>query len=203
MIIEGRGARQCVCLRESIKRLALAQIPPLYQGLSLATVRPDTDRHALQGDLFDALRTAPEASYLLFGRNGCGKTLAGWLLYRSAIEAGRSATALSCSDLVLQFRAWEFDPDKIPAVQPDDLKTGERRLLFLDEIDKARPTEFAGETLFRLLDAAYTHRQQVVVTSNTPLNDLAAHWSRNNVSIGPSLVRRLMEMDAALLVEMF
>ena len=113
------------------------------------------------------------------------------------------ACGVSCAELMRQFRAWEFDAEKLPIVTPADLRSDERRFVFIDELDKARPSEYAAEQLFELIDAAYSHDQQIVITSNTPLDGLAEHWSRNAATIGASIVRRLMDMSGAILVDMF
>ena len=194
---------RCDCLRRSIRQIKLATIPPLYRMASIATAVADPNRHKVQPTLFEMLRGRPDASYVLCGSNGSGKTMAGWMLYRWAVEHDKPAVGLTCAELVAQYRAWQFDAEKVPVIEPGDLKTGEKRLLFLDELDKARPTEFAAETLFHLFDAAYSYQHQIVVTSNTPLEGLAEHWSRNAITIGPSIVRRLMEIHNGILVDMF
>lgn len=195
-------SRRCVCLAASIRRIKLAAIPPHYRWARLETVEADQARHPDQAELFEAMRAKPTASFVLCGANGCGKTLAGWLLYRYAVEHDTPAVGVSCSDLVGQFRAWQFDDLRVPLIEPGDLRTEAKRFLFVDELDKARPTEFAAEVLFELFDAAYSYEQQIVVTSNTPLEGLAAHWSRNSVTVGVSIVRRLMEIENGFLVNL-
>ena len=198
-----QGSKRCNCLRDSIKRIKLAAIPPLFAGLSLETIAPDANRHRSQAALIQAMRDEPYGSFILCGRNGCGKTTFGWLLYRAAVEREQPATGVTCAELMHQFRDWQFSDDKVPSITPDMLRTNERRFLFIDEIDKPKPSEFAAEQLFELIDAAYAYRHQLVITSNTPLDGLAAHWSRNAVTIGASIVRRLMEIDSAILADMF
>jgi len=198
-----QGSRRCHCLRDAIKARKLAAIPPKFAAFTLGTITPDAKRHAKQAALLDTMRAEPSASYVLCGRNGCGKTLFGWLLYRAAVEREMLASGVSCAELMRQFRAWEFDAEKLPIVTPADLRSDERRFVFIDELDKARPSEYAAEQLFELVDAAYSHDQQLVITSNTPLDGLAEHWSRNAATIGASIVRRLMDMSGAILVDMF
>lgn len=196
-------AKRCICLKAAVKARKLAAIPKEYRDKWLAKTEPDTSRHETQPALWQAMRENPQGSYVLCGKNGCGKTLAGWMLYREAVEAERLATGLGCVELVDQFRQWQFDEYKLPAITPFELKSGERRMIFIDEIDKARPSEFAAETLFQLFDAIYANHHQLVVTSNTPLAGLADHWARGGVTMGPSIVRRLMDGHDAVLVEMY
>jgi DNA replication protein DnaC len=197
------GARRCACLRDSIKRIKLAAIPPLFAEFSLDTIKADPARHPRQVALFDAMRAEPQASYVLCGRNGSGKTLAGWMLYRAAVDRETLATGLTCADLMRQFRDWEFDSEKLPAISPADLRSNEKRFLFLDEIDKVKPTEFAANQLFEVVNEAYNYRHQLVVTSNTPLAGLVKHWSREAVTIGSAIAGRLQELEGGILADMF
>jgi DNA replication protein DnaC len=65
--------------------------------------------------------------------------------------------------------------------------------LFLDEFEKARPTEFASEMLFNLLDAARNFNHQLVITSNLDPEKLRAHWSRIDEIWGNSIMARLWD----------
>lgn len=180
------------------------RIPTIYRGFALETIKPDLTRHRTQAMVIATMQRQPETSYALFGENGCGKSLFGWLLYRKAIEDGRYAVALPLSELLAQFRAWEKEPDNLPAITPGDLRQSKRRyLIFLDEIEKARPSEFAAEMLFALVDAAHSFDHQLIVTSNLKPEELSAHWARNGSSYGPSIMRRVMEMRDGLEVPMY
>lgn len=176
----------------------------MYARLTLETITPNAAKHPLQADVIATMREHSESSFAFFGRNGCGKSLFGWLLYRKAIEAGRSAFGMPLSELLAQYRAFEKDNDKLADVMPADLRQNKRRyLIFLDEIEKARPSEFAGEMLFRLIDAAYSFSHQLIVTTNTTAERLSAHWSENGDTYGSSIVRRIMEMENGYEVPMF
>jgi len=128
----------------------------------------------------------------------------GWLLYREAVEAGRIAVALPLSELLAQYRVWEKDSDKLASIMPEDLRQNRRRyFLFLDELEKARPSEYAGEMLFRLTDAAYSFGHQLVVTTNATKQGLAEHWSKNGDTYGVSILRRILEMEDGYEVPMW
>ena len=204
ILVIGEGVKQCECLRLKILRRSLDKIPAIYSRLSLDTIQPDAAKHPLQADVIATMRAHSESSFAFFGRNGCGKSLFGWLLYRKAIEAGRSAFGLPLSELLAQYRTFEKDNDKLADVMPSDLRQNKRRyLIFLDEIEKARPSEFAGEMLFRLIDAAYSFDHQLIVTTNTTAEKLSAHWSENGDTYGASIVRRILEMEDGYEVPMF
>ena len=197
------GAQRCGCLRERIRDRALGRIPPVYRPLRLATIEPDANRHALQPAIISAMRITPQKSFAFYGANGCGKTLFSWLLYRDAVDRNQMAVGLTLAVLLEQFRAYERDPDKLADIMPFDLRQDSRKyFVFLDELDKARPSEFSAEMLFLLMDAIVNYGHQVVVTSNLLPCDLSAHWSRNGDTYGPSILRRIREIADGVEVEM-
>jgi DNA replication protein DnaC len=203
VVIADRGAKQCECLRTKQRVRLLDRIPPEYRGLDLETIRPDATRHPDQESLVNALRADPDMSLLLSGRVGCGKSLIGWLLYKRAIEADRPSVALPLAELLGQFRRYECGSDTLPAVTSENLRDSRRWFLFLDEFDKTRPTEFAGEQLFLLMDAIYTYRHQLVVTSNVGKDELRFKWSQASEQYGVSIMRRLLELNSVRYKEMF
>lgn len=199
-----RGYKQCECLRAKQRQRLLDRIPPEYRGLDLATIQPDLSRHEGQASLIAALRNDPDMSLILSGRVGCGKSMIGWLLYKRAIEQERPAVAIPLAELLGQFRRYECGSETLPVITSDTLRDSSRRwFIFLDEFDKARVSEFAGEQLFLLMDAIYTYRHQLVVTANVDKDGLREHWSRNGEGYGVSVMRRLLELEGMRLKEMF
>jgi DNA replication protein DnaC len=199
-----RGAKPCECLLAKRRRRLLDRIPPEYRGFDLASIEPDPERSRDQAALIEALRANPNLSLLLSGRVGSGKSLVGWLLYKRAIERELPVVALPLAELLGQFRRYECGSDQSPAVTSEDLRDSSRRwLIFLDEFDKARPTEFAGEQLFLLMDAIYTYRHQLIVASNLGKDDLRARWSHASEQYGVSIMRRLLELDGLVYHELF
>lgn len=204
IVVPQRGAKHCECLSAKQRARLLDRIPPEYRGFDLATVQPDASRHEGQASLIAALRKDADMSLLISGKVGCGKSLIGWLLYKRAIEGDRPAVALPLAELLGQFRRYECGSDTLPAVTSETLRDSSRRwFLFLDEFDKARPSEFAGEQLFLLMDAIYTYRHQLVVTSNVDKDELRAKWSQASEQYGVSIMRRLLELDGMARKEMF
>lgn len=142
-------------------------------------------------------------SLLLSGKVGCGKSLVGWLLYRQAIEDERPAIALPLAELLAQFKRYECGGE-VPALTAENLRTDKQRwFIFLDEFEKARPSEFSSEQLFLLMDAIYTYRHQLVITSNCDKDGLRAHWSQASDQYGVSIMRRLLELDGIVSVDLF
>jgi DNA replication protein DnaC len=197
------GVKPCECLLRRMRQIEVNRIPPRYRKLSIETIFPQPSRHPTQARVIANLKAQPSSSYLFLGRNGCGKSQFGWVLYRAAVDANRPAIAIALSDLLMEFRAW--DVDKIqPRLTAESLRERKGRwLIFIDEIEKARPSEFAAEKLFRILDEIYNFNHQLVITSNLRPAELKKHWSRADEQYGPSIMRRLFELPDAVHVEMF
>lgn len=204
IVQRGSGAQLCECEKLKRKESRLAKIPAEYRAFDLATIEPLASKHEKQAKLFAAVKSNPDASLFLSGKNGCGKSMLGWLLYKQAVESGRPVIFLTMSELMKQFREWELNSEKPAVIDAGSLRsTKSRWLIVLDEAEKVRPTEFASEKLCELLDAVYTHRHQLVVTSNFSASDLREHWSRHNPVYGASIIRRIVELDGLIQVEMF
>jgi DNA replication protein DnaC len=158
------------------------------------------------------VKAHPDDSFLLCGRNGSGKTHIGWALYRHAVVSGRKAIGFLLAELIDDYKNFELldqterlkamrDRKDRPLILPDDLKTNERRYtLFLDEFEKARPSEFATECLFRLLNTARDFNHQLIITSNLDWEGMRDRWSRISDVYGNSIMTRLQDCH---LVEMF
>lgn len=199
-------SENCLCLRRRLARNQLKTIPPAFgmPRLRRLTARPDL--HPRQQAAIDAVRSRPNDSYLLLGKNGTGKTHLGWALFRYALARRRPAVACTVRDLLAEFRRLEIgvpagEIPRSPRLTAEQLrKPGKPWFLLFDEFEKARPTEFASEQLFNVLDAAKSFNHQIVVTSNLNAVDLRTHWSRIDEIWGNSIMTRLSDCHQ---VEMF
>lgn len=207
VLVVGRGVKPCECRKRRQLERALSAIPTIYRSFSLDTISADATKHPKQAALIAAMRATPQATFAFLGNPGAGKTLLAWLLYRRAVEDGRRAVGLTLADLLSQFRTWELNSYPLPAITPDDLRARKSTdlpvCLMLDDFDKARPTEFAGEMLFELLNAAYSFDHQIVITSNLSPSDLGAHWERSGHTRGAVILRRVIESSGAVLANLF
>jgi DNA replication protein DnaC len=189
-------AENCLCVRRRTYRAQLAAIPPAFRKPKLSRLKPRTDLHSSQSSAIEFVKKNPGDSYLLVGRNGTGKSHIAWALYRFALASRRPAGAVTVRDLLDEFRRMELSMAEgdlwTPRVRAVDLrKQGKRWFLFLDEFEKARPSEFASEQLFNLLDAARDFNHQLVITSNFHIDELRAHWGRINPVWANSIMTRL------------
>lgn len=203
--IEGihRGVRPCRCSVNLHREAALEIIDEEFRSLALESLKPDLAAHPKQRDLIPKIKQQPEASYILCGDHGTGKSMVGWVLYRRAVLDGRPAAAMTVAELLKKYRAWETRGVET-IVSAETLRTDRRRwYLFLDEFEKARVTDFAAEMLCELIDAAYANHHQVVVATNLTIDDLHERWARESVNFGYAMVSKLLRLKPVLHVSMF
>jgi DNA replication protein DnaC len=206
--------RSCECLArrriaEKIERLNRRYAK--FKQFDLMSLVADPERHPAQKDLIPKIQANPQASVVMFGETDTGKTMVGYVMAKYAIERGRPVVAITLSELLDQYRAQFSNSDRLPIVDAETLRESrDRYLIFIDEACKARPTQFAGEKFFNLINAASETEQQVIIASNKSKPALMAHWERANVDedaeyscYGEPIMRRLCEMKQAIEVNFF
>jgi DNA replication protein DnaC len=207
-IVGGYGARFCKCRLAQIRANRLSKIPPKFALFHLSTLEPKPSAHREQVTMIPFIKENPERSYLLAGRFGSGKSLMMWMLYRNAIkQTDRKVVVCTLAELLAEFRAFiqsskDNETPKLPSLCAAELRQKERPYsIFLDDIDKARPTEYAAEQFFEIVNAIYEYQHQLVVTTNLRVQELSQHFDRADERFGGAIVRRLV--DNAKVVEMF
>ncbi|MHA2642855.1 MAG: DnaA ATPase domain-containing protein [bacterium JZ-2024 1] len=149
----------------------------------------------------EILKREPLGSYALTGRFGSGKTYLLYALYRVvSSDPKRKIFLFRLGELIDSLRRSVSDPEYVSPIQPELLQTQEPMSLFLDDIDKCRPTSFAAERLYSIVNLFYERNQQVVVTSNLSLKDLAQFWNGID-SIGGAIARRLSSLCLEIIFE--
>lgn len=197
----GRATKLCICRKRAGARKLLEKVPPIFGKPKLSRLKPRLDLHPSQARIIEHVQKHPLDSYLLTGRNGTGKSHIAWAMYRNAIAQGRGIVFCVVRDLLAEFRRVEMDAEARARINAETLRAQANHwTLFLDEFDKARPSEFASEQLFNLLDAAKSFQHQLVVTSNFSVEQLRAHWGRIDQVWGNSILNRLQDCHV---VEMF
>jgi DNA replication protein DnaC len=206
------GGRQCKCffrrrITERVK--SLDRRYPVFAGFDLMALTPWG--HPAQTGFIPEIQANPGASVLMFGETGTGKTMIGYTLAKYAIEQGRPVVALMLDELLDQYRQQATGSDRLPDVDAESLRSAKGRyLLFLDDADKCKPTEFAVIKLFHLVNAAYETQQQIILTSNLSKSLLMQHWERAGEDSGLDLsqygapiIRRLCALPDAIEVDFF
>lgn len=198
----------CKCRLAKIRADRLAKIPPKFANHHLSTLVPNIGAHPMQSEVVPFIQANPEMSYILAGRFGSGKSLMMWLLYRHAIkQTAHKVVICTLAELLDEFRAFirssvNQETPQLPRLNATELKQSDRRYsIFLDDIDKARPTEYAAEQFFEIANAIYEYQHQLVVTTNLRISELGDHFDRADERFGGAILRRLV--DGAKVWEMF
>lgn len=192
------AAVECICKRRARFRSFRASIPPEFRAANLARLKPRLDKHPGQAEITQAVREFPFGSYVFCGRNRAGKSHIGWCLARNSYLSGYRVVASNLSVLLDEYRACERQEEDRPAPKPlvvsgDLVVRGVRYCLFLQEFDKPRPTQYAAERLFDLIDTAFTYQHQLIITCNLSTKELRAHWSEHGSRYGNGIVSRIVE----------
>ncbi len=191
-----QGAAEAEALREAAhgklqeawhKSIVASGVPPLKpefewpDGLPTARARQWINREV--------------KTLVLTGGVGTGKTQLAIAAFRQRLKPTVQASGAvyapqgawrSASGLSLSLGASFGSDEKNDAIE----LASRARVLVLDDLDKARGTEFVGEALFALIDAAIVNEQSLLVTSNATVNQLKERWPG---SIGHAIADRLAE----------
>jgi hypothetical protein len=192
----------CQCAKLKLAHGFRGGIPAAYRTANLARLKADVSRHPIQAEIVPHLKSHPDDSYIFCGKNRTGKSHFAWVLARHALLSGRRVVATNLSDLMDEYRALERPlqegeiAPRRPRVISSDLEArGVRYCLLLQEFCKARPSVYASEKLFSLIDAAFNHKHQIIVTSNLPVDRLADLWSEQGSRYGDGIMSRIIEVS--------
>jgi DNA replication protein DnaC len=195
-----RLARECACRREN-RRLSLfaaAGIPSRYRDCSFSNFD-----HLKNASLKNALVVAREfadaypfveTGLLLRGGSGRGKThLAIAILNEITRDKGRPGIYVDFSNLLLQIQStFKADSSETKEEVLEPYATAE--LLVLDEVGATKPTDFARDMLYALLNMRYNNRRVTICTTNYLDEPPKGEREKLEDRIGYRLRSRLHEM---------
>jgi DNA replication protein DnaC len=194
-----RVARECGCRKEDSRkrRFHAAQVPERYRDCSFSDFN-DTNlalkKAKSVAQEFAAAYPVVEAGLLFLGAAGNGKThLAIAILNEVTRTKGRRALYVNFSDLLMKIQS-TFRNDS-PETKEDVITPyAETELLVLDELGATKPSDFARDMLYALLNTRYNHKRITIATSN--YMDELAGGAREKLEdrIGYTLRSRLHEM---------
>jgi DNA replication protein DnaC len=194
---DGKQEARCpACDRQRLIRAIGEFIPPRFRGpLPLpAQVMNWVQR---QGAPDENGRTG----LYIHGTLGTGKTHTAWLA--AADWCAETGTRPQCGDHQVPPLLFLRVPDLLDALRPQDDKTRmrirdcqEAGLLVLDDLGAEKPSEWAIERLYMIIDHRYAHKLPLIVTTNVPITRLAEHMSGLGATSGPAarIASRLVQM---------
>jgi DNA replication protein DnaC len=165
------------------RRLRSVGVPAHLRGYGFADIdQPEGLERALELARAWAAGELPGLGFV--GPNGTGKS-------RVSVAAANEACArarvrwYSAPVLIARLGSGGFDSPERTAALEALMGTGP---LVLDDLDKARPTEYAAEALFTAIDARVDGGGQLLVTTNLNGAELAQRWAQ---PYGAALADRL------------
>lgn len=173
-------------------------MPLIYQGESVETLTAQPQIHPNQTKAVRLIKENPDQSFAFIGDFGKGKTHFFYTLFDHAARSGRRVFADTLMSLVAHYqsiiqRSMNGEQGIKPWITGAELRQAQLPVsLFLDDIDKAKPSEYVAQQLFDLVDSAINFRHQLVWTSNLTPDQLAEHFKRADPRYGGAIVRRLL-----------
>jgi DNA replication protein DnaC len=129
------------------------------------------------------------------GNPGTGKTMLAFMISRAALASGRTVAVFSFPRLLAAIRdSYRDDSSDGYGAFLDRLVSVD--LLQLDDLGAERPTEWAAEQIFLIIDGRWEARKSVVYTTNLPLPGGEDSGPESLAGrIGSRVVSRLAQMS--------
>ena len=182
-----RNAAICDCVMDIYKTLQTAELSNLlnlgaehFDAFSLKYY-DGTARENMQLN-YDVCRTyartfgAHAKNLLLIGGTGLGKTFLSSCIARVVSDAGFSIVYDTAANIFARFedekfgRGDESDSNEIVRYLKADL-------LILDDLGTEMTTSFVQSALYTIINTRLLHKKQTIVSSNYPLDSLAARYT--------------------------
>lgn len=194
-------------------------VPERFREVKLGSLKPigaPTSNLPIetQAKVIAGLQANPDASYLLVGDAGTGKTHFSFGLFHRAVHEWaikafeddamweQSVFRFNTKAILDQQVAWATkengDATKEPDLTPNKVRKlaskGHKVCLFLDELDKFNATKFKMDFLFELIDAVYETQGQIVAVSNATKSKLEKIWAEYDSC--DAIIRRICRTEA-------
>jgi DNA replication protein DnaC len=137
--------------------------PPLFYGADLDRLDPEQEREQVF-----AYCSGKARNLILAGPVGTGKSHVAWGIAHHEVVRGTYVIYASVPRLLLDMRP-DGDPNAFGRACKADL-------LVLDDIGAARPTDWANEQMFSIVEERANHQRRTVVTTNFTWDQLVATW---------------------------
>lgn len=177
------GVVRCECQKQRIIAGKLASIPARFRSATFANYDPIDGKQSRAKERMSAEFTK---SYYISGPYGTGKTHLATAQYTQLVRIEQPCMFMTMGELINELRRAELEQDSYYCQVREKCRYAERFHLFIDDLDKFKPTDFKAEALFDLIDTVYKRNLMLTITSNYSLSELAAIQS-----IHPSVLRRI------------
>ena len=143
-------------------------------------------------DNFDLIKNKARNGLFIVGDCGVGKSHIAFAIANALIEKENRVICTSVIDLLADLRGnFQANATEISTLNKYNLCS----LLILDDLGKEKPTEWALQTIYSIIDNRYNALKPVIVTTNYTASDLIKRFTVGNDSqTANAIVDRLYEM---------
>lgn len=142
---------------------------------------------------FNQLKNKARNGLFLAGPCGVGKSHLAFSIANSLINKGKSVISMTMIDLLMNIKN-SYSIEKM--TEKEILKIYEDcSLLVIDDLGKEKPTEWALQMIYTIIDRRYNALKPIVVTTNYTASDLIERLTiGKDASSSAAIVDRLYEM---------
>ena len=142
---------------------------------------------------FDLIQRNHRNGLFIVGNCGVGKSHLAYAVANALIEKNTSVICMTMIDLLLKirssFQSKEQTEEQILKIYEDC------SLLIIDDLGKEKPSEWALQMIYTIIDRRYNAMKPIIVTTNYGANELIQRFTFNgDSSTGSAIVDRLFEM---------
>lgn len=156
-------ARRMLRATHRIERWVDKESAPLFWPADLDRI--DEDQH---GAHLRAYANGSARNLLLAGPVGTGKSHAAWAIAHHFVARERQVMFRSVPRLMLEMRP---DGDETAFT-----RASEADVLVLDDLGAARPTEWANEQMYAIVDERCSFQRRTIITTNLAYDQLVERW---------------------------
>lgn len=138
---------------------------------------------------FDLISRSSRNGLFICGECGVGKSHLAFATANELIKKGNSVIAMTMIDLLLKVKSsfsFSGEEERILKVYEDC------SLLIIDDLGKEKPTEWALQMIYSIVDRRYNALKPIIVTTNFTAGELIKRFGDS--SLGISIVDRLFEI---------
>ena len=200
---------------EELKASNKCRLPIEQQEANLALVKRNLDSSFLMfGPAGTGKTTLTIALYRKAVANWAHRS---WLNYLNNVKPlPQSVWRVSAKTLLDQFHSYAISRERVdqegntkpvpaPEVNREKIvaaaQAGLKPRLFLEEIDKIKPTRFRLDSLFEVIDAIYENNGQIVINTNMTQEQLAEFFGDTDER-GPVFIRRITD-EGGVVINMY
>jgi DNA replication protein DnaC len=201
-IIDGKGARPCVCRTKhtSVKRFERSRIPRRYEHCFISNYSAKNSSQQAALEAADELaREFPnsDVGILFTGSVGVGKTHLAVSILKMLTERGFSCLFYEFGSLLKEIQD-SYNPNTKTSELSILRPVLEADVLVLDELGASKPTDWVRDTMAHIINTRYNDRRLTVFTTNYPDERTNDRDETLEDRIGSRLRSRLYEMCRAV-----